>query len=127
MDTGDRLRVLRKEKNYSQGEIEKRTGLRTFYISRVEHGHTVPGVETLEEFARALEIPIYQLFCEGEDGPEPPDRPQRGTGDDIAWDHSGNAAVLVTRFRRLLSKTKPADQKVLMLMAQKMASLCRAK
>jgi transcriptional regulator with XRE-family HTH domain len=126
MDIGDRLRGLRKEKNYSQGEIEKRTGLRCCYISRVEHGYTVPGVETLEKFARALEVPIYQLFYEGEDLPEPPVRPERAT-DDIAWGNSGTAAVLLTKFRRLLSKTKPEDQKVLMLMAQKMANSCRPK
>ena len=48
MFIGDRLRVLREEKKFSQGEIEKRTGLLRSYISRVENGHTVPAVETLE-------------------------------------------------------------------------------
>jgi transcriptional regulator with XRE-family HTH domain len=50
---GDRLRALREEKKFSQGEVEKRTGLLRCYISRVENGHTVPAVETLEKFARA--------------------------------------------------------------------------
>jgi DNA-binding XRE family transcriptional regulator len=59
---GDRLRALREEKNLSQGDIEKRTGLFRSYISRVEHGHTVPTIETLEKMARAFEIPMYQLF-----------------------------------------------------------------
>jgi len=53
---GDRLRELREEKKLSQGDIEKRTGLLRCYISRVENGHTVPAVETLEKLARALEI-----------------------------------------------------------------------
>ena len=53
MIIGDRLRVLREQKKFSQGEIEKRTGLLRCYISRVENGHTVPAVETLEKFARA--------------------------------------------------------------------------
>jgi transcriptional regulator with XRE-family HTH domain len=44
MIIGDRLRVLREEKNLSQGDIEKRTGLFRCYISRVENGHTVPGI-----------------------------------------------------------------------------------
>ena len=48
MIIGDRLRVLREQKRFSQGEIEKRTGLLRCYISRVENGHTVPAVETLE-------------------------------------------------------------------------------
>jgi transcriptional regulator with XRE-family HTH domain len=62
MVIGDRLRALREEKKFLQGEIEKRTGLLRCYISRVENGHTVPAVETLEKFARALEVPMYQLL-----------------------------------------------------------------
>jgi len=58
----DRLRSIREEKNLSQGDIEKRTGLLRCYVSRVENGHTVPAVETIEKFARALEVPIYKLF-----------------------------------------------------------------
>ena len=61
MVIGDRLRELREEKKFTQGDIEKRTGLLRAYISRVENGHTVPAVETLEKFARALEVPMYQL------------------------------------------------------------------
>src|SRR5579863_6222062 len=63
---GQRLRVLREEKKLSQGDIEKKTGLLRCYVSRVENGHTVPAVETLEKFARALEVPLYQLFYDGE-------------------------------------------------------------
>jgi transcriptional regulator with XRE-family HTH domain len=124
---GDRLRVLREERNYSQGEIERRTGLLRCYISRVENGHTVPAIETLEKFARALEVPMYQLFYDGEHPPKLPNLPKRRTGDDIAWGASGRDAELLTKFRRLLSKTKPSDQKVLMFMAQKMASASRVK
>src|ERR1700746_1090612 len=60
MIIGDRLRALREDKKFSQGDIEKRTGLLRCYISRVENGHTVPAIETLEKMARALEIPLYQ-------------------------------------------------------------------
>jgi transcriptional regulator with XRE-family HTH domain len=62
MVIGDRLRELREQKKFSQGEIEKRTGLLRCYISRVENGHTVPAVETLEKFARALEVPCCRMF-----------------------------------------------------------------
>ena len=61
MLVGNRLRELRESKTLSQGDIEKRTGLLRCYISRVENGHTVPPVETLEKMARALEVPIYRL------------------------------------------------------------------
>ena len=63
----DRLREMREAKKLSQGDIEKRTGLLRCYISRVENGHTVPAIETLEKMARALEVPLYQLFCECEE------------------------------------------------------------
>src|SRR5712691_13352458 len=49
MVIGDRIRALREGKNLSQGDIEKRSGLLRSYLSRVEHGHTVPSVETLEK------------------------------------------------------------------------------
>jgi transcriptional regulator with XRE-family HTH domain len=71
MAINERLRLLRAEKKLSQGELEKRTGLLRCYISRVECGHTVPSIETLEKFARALEVPMYQLFYEGAEPPEP--------------------------------------------------------
>src|ERR1700723_3348838 len=64
MVIGDRLRELREQKKLSQGDVEKRTGLLRCYISRVENGHTVPSVETLEKMARALEIPTYRLFTD---------------------------------------------------------------
>ena len=66
MIVGDRLRELREAKSLSQGDIEKRTGLLRCYISRVENGHTVPAIETLEKMARALEVPLYHLMYDGD-------------------------------------------------------------
>ena len=120
MIIGDRLRALREEKKFSQGEIEKRTGLLRCYISRVENGHTVPAVETLEKFARALEVPIYQLFYEGEEPPKLPSLPTR-KADSKLFGVSGKDARVLEKFRRLLSQTDAKDQSILMLMAKKMA------
>jgi transcriptional regulator with XRE-family HTH domain len=64
MVIGERLKDLREQKKMSQGDVEKRTGLFRCYISRVENGHTVPSVDTLEKMARALEIPTYRLFTD---------------------------------------------------------------
>src|SRR5437899_8721859 len=66
MVIGNRLKELRESKQLSQGDIEKRSGLRRCYLSRVENGHTVPSVETLEKMARSLEVPMYRLFHDGE-------------------------------------------------------------
>lgn len=55
MVIADRLKALREQKELSQGDIEKKTGLLRCYTSRVANGHTVPSVETLEKYARALD------------------------------------------------------------------------
>lgn len=127
MIIGDRLRELREQKKLSQGDIEKRTGLLRCYISRVENGHTVPAIETLEKLARAMEVPLYQLFYDGEEPPKVPNLPKRKTADDIAWGNSGKDARLLGQFRRLLGKTDEKNQRILLYMAQKMARAGRAK
>ncbi len=121
MIIGERLRVLREAKKFSQGEIEKRTGLLRCYVSRVENGHTVPAVETLEKFARALEVPMYQLFYDGEELPKLPKLPKRKTADDIAWGGKGKDARLLAQFCRLFSRTNESDLRLLFYVAQKMA------
>jgi transcriptional regulator with XRE-family HTH domain len=121
MIIGDRLRALREDKKFSQGDVEKRTGLLRCYISRVENGHTVPAVETIEKFARALEVPMYQLFYDGEEPPKLPNLLKRKSADDIAWGSSGKDARWLAKFRRVLGRTEESDRKILMFMAQKMA------
>jgi transcriptional regulator with XRE-family HTH domain len=121
MIIGDRLRALREQKKLSQGEIEKRTGLLRCYISRVENGHTVPAVETLEKFARALEVPVYQLFYDGEEPPRLPDLPKRKNAKDIGWGSSGQSARVLAKFCRLMGQASENDRQLLFFMAQKMA------
>ena len=123
---GDRLRTFREEKKLSQGDIEQRTGLFRCYISRVENGHTVPAIETIEKFARALEVPLYQLFYDGEEPPRLAALPKR-KADDTAWGHSGKDARVLNRFRRLLGRMDGQDTKLLFLTAQQMASQRKAK
>ncbi|MGD0907661.1 MAG: helix-turn-helix transcriptional regulator [Candidatus Acidiferrales bacterium] len=121
MVIGDRLKQLREEKNLSQGEIENRTGLLRCYISRVENGHTVPAFETIEKFARALEVPLYQLFYDGEAPPPMPNIYKRRNAGDAVWGSTGKEARLLEKFRQLLSRTNEGDRKLLFFMARKMA------
>jgi transcriptional regulator with XRE-family HTH domain len=118
---GDRLRELREAKNLSQGHIEKRSGLLRCYISRVENGHTVPSVETLEKMARALEVPMYKLFYEGKEPPDLPNLPKRKSADDIAFGVKGKDAAYLSKLRRMLGKTDVRGQKLILHMAAKMA------
>jgi transcriptional regulator with XRE-family HTH domain len=117
MVIAERLKALREQKRMSQGDIEKRTGLLRVYISRVENGHSVPSIETLEKMARATEVPMYALFYDGEKPPAP-ELPK--SGDDV-WGASGRDARTLGRFRRLLRRTNKADQKLLFFVAQKMS------
>jgi transcriptional regulator with XRE-family HTH domain len=114
---GDRLRALREQKNLSQGHIEKRTRLLRCYVSRVENGHTVPSVSTLEKWARALDVPLYQIFYEGEN---PPDPPQPKTKSSLRGFNGADARFL-TQMRRALSHTKETDRQLLLAMARKLA------
>jgi transcriptional regulator with XRE-family HTH domain len=120
MIIGDRLRVLREAKRFSQGDIEKKTGLLRCYVSRVENGHTVPSVETLEKFARALEVPMYQLFYDGEEPPKLPNLPKRKSADDIAWGSKGKDARLLAKFCRLFSRIE--EDELLRFPCQQIAS-----
>jgi transcriptional regulator with XRE-family HTH domain len=122
MIIGGRLRVLREQKKLSQGDIEKRTGLLRCYISRVENGHTVPGIETLEKMARALEIPVYRLFYDGEGPPKLPHLREGKTAAEIAWDSSGEDAHLLSKFRRVFSRVGESDRRLLLSLARRMAN-----
>ncbi|SRR5712692_741531 len=121
MYIAERLRQLREAKNLSQGDIEQRTGLLRCYISRVENGHTVPAIETLEKMARALEVPTYQLFYDGEEPPRAPNPLKEKSFDQTAWGSSGKDARFLSKLRRVLSKTSEQDRKLLLYMTQKMA------
>src|ERR1700687_1998468 len=99
MEIGNRLRSVREEKNLSQGDIEQRTGLLRCYISRVENGHTVPAIETLEKIARALEMALYQLMY---DGQEPPARGNGQSSDE--WGSAGKDARFLNKLSRFLAE-----------------------
>jgi transcriptional regulator with XRE-family HTH domain len=96
--------------------------LRRCYVPRVEIGHTGPAVETIEKFARALEVPIYQLFYDGDKPPELPNLSKRKTAADIAWGTTGKDARFLTKLRRHLASTAERDRKLLLAMAQKIAA-----
>jgi transcriptional regulator with XRE-family HTH domain len=120
MVVGDRLRQLREQKNLSQGDIEERTGLLRCYVSRVENGHTVPAIDTLEKFARALEIPMYQLLYEGEGIPKIPQPVKRKAAREVLWGGSAKDAAMLAKFRRLFSHMQEEDRRMLLYLAQKM-------
>ena len=116
---GERLRELRDAKALSQGDIEKRSGLLRCYISRVENGHTVPSVETLEKMARALEVPMYQLFYDGIESPAPL---KLKTDGQPTWGAAGKDAAYLFKLRRLMGRMSNDDRKLFLHMAQTVAN-----
>ena len=117
MIIGDRLRALREERKLSHGDIEERTGMLRCYVSRVERGHTVPAVETLEKFARALEIPLYKIFTDG----ELPEFSRRNLPAQSS--RSRKEARFFNKFRPLFARMKEGDRALLMELAREMAAV----
>ena len=119
MVIGDRLKTLREAKNFSQGDIEKKTGLLRCYVSRVENGHTVPAVETLEKFARALELPLYHLMFDGDEPPIMPKSAKLGKNESLESSRSGK--LLMHRLVPLLAKMSQDDRNLILFMAGRVA------
>ena len=118
MVIGDKLKSLREQKKLSQGDIEKRTGLLRCYISRVENGHTVPSVDTLEKMARALEVPMYRLFTD-EAHVKKPNIPAETIRSRAV---RSKQDVEMRALAKLLSRMNDKDRGILFHMASKMAN-----
>jgi transcriptional regulator with XRE-family HTH domain len=117
---GVRLRQLREQKQMSQGDIEERTGLLRCYISRVENGHTVPSLETLERFAGVLDVPLYQLFYSGEEAPPTPSLTPRKTVEELTGENAekGLAPQFLLKLRNLLSRLTEPDRDVILSLSR---------
>lgn len=116
MEIGERLRELREARQLSQGDIEERTGLLRCYISRVECGHTIPSLETLERISKALDLEFYQLFYSGDNKPSAPKAAGQGP-------LKTEERVLLDVFRRI----PVSDQKLLLELARYSAGKLRSK
>lgn len=127
MSIGQRIRDLREKKGLSQGDIERQTGMLRGYISRVEHGHTVPSVETLQRFAGALDVPMYRLFYTAGEEPEPPaasgGRPP-STLEELAQagGSEGSEARFLLQIKGLVGHMVDSDRAFLLDCARKLAS-----
>jgi transcriptional regulator with XRE-family HTH domain len=112
MNIGLTIRGIRLQKGMSQGDIEKRTGLLRCYLSRVENGHTVPSLETLQKIAGALDLPLSQFFTE--DAP----RAQDVAGLDLNEDE----IRFLTQVQRYSANLGESDRRLLLAMVRKFAA-----
>src|SRR6185437_10342630 len=111
MDIGHRLRVIRDEKNLSQNDVGKRTGLQRCYISRVENGRLVPTVDTLTKMSHALNVPLYEVMY---DGDEPPTSLKDSATHTNDWGTVGKDAIFLNRLCRLLAVMREDDRELLL-------------
>ena len=121
MMISERLRFLREAKELTQGEIENRSGLKRAYISRVENGHTVPSLATLEKWAAALEVSLYALFYDGEEPPKPISLPPDARSGDDRWGTEGDSLRYFLHLQQLLGRISEPDRKLLLNLAFHMA------
>jgi transcriptional regulator with XRE-family HTH domain len=108
---GTTIRDFRLQKGMSQGDIEKRTGLLRCYLSRVENGHTVPSLETLQKIAGALDLQLSQFFAE-----DPVSR-------EVSSLHLSEEEIrFLTQVQRYSANLSDSDRRLLLAMVRKFAS-----
>jgi transcriptional regulator with XRE-family HTH domain len=110
MNIGTTIRGYRLQKAMSQGDIEKRTGLLRCYLSRVENGHTVPSLDTLQKIAGALDIPMSQFFS---------DEPAQRDIASIAL--SSDEVRFLSEVQRYSANLSDSDRRLLLAMVKKFA------
>jgi len=115
-----RLRAFRQQKKLTQAEIEERTGLQRSYISRVENGYTVPSVATLEKWARALGVPLYQIFFDAEVPIASRFSARQKPANRAAGLRQGEDTGDVARLRWLLGRMGESNRRVLLDLARAM-------
>lgn len=71
MRVGQKIKVLRKDRGWSQGELADKVGIKAQNISRYEKGHVSPRESTLAIFAEAFDVPLSE-FTESLTPPEMP-------------------------------------------------------
>lgn len=110
INIGMTIRGFRLQLGLSQGDIEKRTGLLRCYLSRVENGHTVPSLETLQKIAGALDLPLSQFFAE--------DRAKELHGASLSEDE----IRFLTQIQRYSSQLTEGDRRLLLAMVRKFSA-----
>ena len=121
---GQRIRQLREQKGLSQGDLQQSSGLPRAYISRVEHGHRVASLRTLRKFAKGLDVPLYQLFYEGEEPLPTPHLTPRRTLEQLAREPGagGLEAQFVLKLRRLMRRMTESERRFLLEVTRKLAA-----
>jgi transcriptional regulator with XRE-family HTH domain len=110
MNIGTTIRNYRLQKGMSQGDIEKRTGLLRCYLSRVENGHTVPSLDTLQKIAASLDLQLSQFFSD------------QSVSQELSALQLGEEEIrFLTQIQKYSSRLSENDRKLLLAMVRKFA------
>ena len=113
INIGESIRTYRLQKGMSQGDIEKRTGLLRCYLSRVENGHTIPSLQTLQKIAESLDVNLAQFFADSVGENHKAKGESQLTEEEIRF---------LTQIRRYSSNLNDSDRKLVLAMVKKMAA-----
>jgi transcriptional regulator with XRE-family HTH domain len=125
INIGARISTVRKAKNLSQADLERRSGLARCRISWLENGRAVPTIETLEKISDALEIPLYRLLYDDGESVQVANASSKIATDGNRRRNRENAARLVRDLREQVSRMHEDDQHLLLFIARKMAGRVR--
>src|SRR6202453_3325735 len=110
VNIGEVIKSYRSDRGLSQGDIERRTGLLRCYLSRVENGHTVPSLETLQKIARALDLQLSEFFAE------------EIIGKEMSGLNLGEEEIrFLTQVQRYSAHLSESDRRLLLAMVRKFA------
>ena len=62
---GQKLRMLRRERNRTQQELAERCEVTKSFLSKIENGKAMPSLGTLSKLAAELGVPLSDLVSEG--------------------------------------------------------------
>jgi len=77
---GERIRKLRREKDWSQRRLAQKAGIHEKMVCRYEKGVNIPSIESLQKIADALGVTTDFLMAETLDN-----SPMAGIQDELLW------------------------------------------
>jgi transcriptional regulator with XRE-family HTH domain len=125
INIGARISAERKAKNFSQADLERRSGLARCRISWLEHGRAVPTIETLEKISDALEIPVYRLLDDGDEAVQVTNASSKSATNGNRRRSRKREVRILRELREQLSRMHEDDRHLLLYIARKMAGRVR--
>lgn len=108
----------------SQSDVGKAAGILRFHTSRLEDGHDAPSLKTLEKYAAAFGVPLWQLFYEGEEPQPSRNMTTHKALQELAGQRGkkGSEARFLLKLKGVLGKIEEPDRELFLAMVRKLAA-----